>query len=57
MALTEYIERLLPHSDNNIDKAIAYYNFRRPYMNLLKGGKLLRPYEAFIPKGGKMKEM
>ncbi len=51
------IERLLPHFDNNIDKAIAYYNFRRPHMSLVKNGKLLRPYEAFILKGGKMKEM
>ena len=26
-------------------------------MSLVKNGKLLRPYEAFILKGGKMKEM
>ncbi|MCL5089653.1 MAG: integrase core domain-containing protein [Candidatus Marsarchaeota archaeon] len=51
------VELLLPHFDNNIDKAIAYYNFRRPHMSLVKEGKLLRPYEAFILKGGKMKEM
>lgn len=38
----------------SLDKAIDYYNYRRPHMSL-NNGKLRTPYQAFIEKSRKTK--
>jgi putative transposase len=47
------VRLLLPHF-GNIDKVMEYYNYRRPHMSLETDEGLVRPYEAFVLKGGKM---
>lgn len=49
--------RTLFGSFHNIDDVIGYYNFRRPHMSLERDGRLLRPYEAYVLKGGKINEV
>lgn len=44
-------DRLLRYF-GNAEKAVEYYNFKRPHTSLEKDGKLVTPYEAFILKGG-----
>jgi putative transposase len=43
------LERLLIHFDGNVDRAVQFYNFKRPHMSL-ENGHLRTPYEAFLDK-------
>jgi putative transposase len=48
-------ERLMKYFDD-VDKAVEYYNFKRPHMSLERDGKSITPYEAFVLKNKAFRE-